>query len=117
MEEYCPIDEKEVEDEKPLIFSEPESAVDETKSSSIDTFVEVGDQVTYCFAEVPNERHCVLIVDSPSNPKHNIINEHAPVAQALLGLSVGEENTLDLPSGKSRAIKVLKIQRQEEMFD
>jgi len=79
---------------------------------SSDIFVEVGNLVTYCFIENPEDKHSVLIVDGHSNAKHNIINESTPVAQALLGLSVGEENGLLLPSGKEPTIRILKIQRQ-----
>ncbi|HQP57301.1 MAG TPA: AAA domain-containing protein, partial [Syntrophorhabdus sp.] len=82
---------------------------------SADLFVEVGDQVTYCFTDKPNEKKTVMIVDSPSNTRLNLLNEKTPVAQALLDLSIGEENELILPDGRSRIIKVLKIHRQERL--
>lgn len=60
-----------------------------------DLFVEVGNRVTYCLMDDPNDRHRVLIVDSPSNAKMGIINEQTPLAQALLGLSPGDVGVLD----------------------
>jgi len=80
-------------------------------SSSEDLFVEVGDRVTYCPVEAPNDRHSILIVDSVSNPKMNIVNEQAPLAQALLGLSVGEVGELQVPGQKTRQLRILKLQR------
>lgn len=77
-----------------------------------DLFVEVGDRVTYCALEAPNERHSVLIVDSESNVKMGIVNERTPLAQALIGLSPGEIGNLDVPGQASRQLRLLKIQRQ-----
>lgn len=54
---------------------------------SDDLFVEVGDRVTYCPVDDPADRHSVLIVDSESNVKMGLVNENAPLAQALLGLA------------------------------
>lgn len=109
------LEEEEYEVEQEVVKAEPESVTEETEPVDSDVFVEVGDYVTYCFTDTTNEKHSVLIVDSKSNPKQNIINEHTPVAQALLGLSTGEENLLNLPGGKSMTVRVLKIQRQEKM--
>ena len=83
--------------------------------SSEDLFVEVGDRVTYCPLDAPNDRHSVLIVDSASNVKMGLVNEDTPLAQALLGLSHGDVGTLNIPGQKSRQLHVLKIQRQEEL--
>ena len=92
-----------------------QSIAPEAEPADTNMFVEVGDYVTYCLSDHPNEKQTVLIVDSASNPKHNVINERTPLAQALLGLTVGEDNILNLPGGKSRAIRLLKIHRQERM--
>lgn len=53
----------------------------------------------------------VMIVDSASNPKLNIVNENTPLAQALLGLSPGEDSDFASPDRKVRLIRVLKIER------
>lgn len=84
--------------------------------SSEDLFVEVGDRVTYCPLDAPNDRHSVLIVDSPSNAKMGIVNEETPLAHALLGLSPGDVGTLEIPGQKPRQLHVLKVQRQEELL-
>ena len=81
-----------------------------------DLFVEVGDRVTYCLVDDPNERHSVLIVDSESNAKMGIVNEQTPLAQALLGLSPGDIGDMEIPGQRARQLRVLKIQRQEELL-
>lgn len=81
-----------------------------------DLFVEVGDRVTYCLVDDPNDRHSVLIVDSPSNAKMGIINEQTPLAQALLGLSPGDMGELDVAGQRKRQLHVLKVQRQQELL-
>lgn len=81
-----------------------------------DLFVEVGDRVMYSLVDDPNERHSVLIVDSGSNAKMGIVNEQTPLAQALLGLSPGDVGELQIPGQKARQLRVLKIQRQEELL-
>jgi very-short-patch-repair endonuclease len=83
-------------------------------SGSDDAFVEVGDRITYCFADNPQDKHTVQIVDSASNPKMNIVNENTPVALALLGCAVGEEGFLEAPGGPGRKLRVLKIHREGE---
>ncbi len=87
----------------------------ESSGETEDLFVEVGDRVTYCPVDDPSDRHSILIVDSESNVKMGLVNEDAPIAQALLGLSQGEEGILDIPGGKKRHLRVIKVQRQEEL--
>ncbi len=84
---------------------------DEAGAPSSDLFVEVGDRVTYCFPEDPAAKMTVMIVDSASNPKLNIVNENTPLAQALLGLSPGEDGDFVSPDQKMRTIRVLKVER------
>lgn len=81
-----------------------------------DLFVEVGDRVVFFFADLPAEKHSVLIVDSASNPKMGIINEATPLAQALLGSSTGEATHLAVDGHSPRAIHIVKIQRQEALI-
>lgn len=89
---------------------------DEAGTVVEDLFVEVGDRVTYCFADAPGTKLSVLIVDSESNPKHNIVNEQTPLAQALFGLGQGGEGTFTAPGQKNRLIRVIKIERQETVI-
>ena len=78
--------------------------------------MEVGDRVTYCPVDDPADRHSVLIVDSESNVKMGLVNENAPLAQVLLGLSSGDEGDLEIAGQRSRRIRVIKVQRQEELL-
>jgi transcription elongation GreA/GreB family factor len=91
------------------------AVVSETTAGE-DLFVEVGDRIIYCFVDTPNDRHSVQIVDSASNAKMGIINEHTPVAQTLLGLSPGDVGDLDVAGEKTRQLRVIKIQRQGELL-
>ncbi|RYG58163.1 MAG: hypothetical protein EON56_00500 [Alphaproteobacteria bacterium] len=77
-----------------------------------DAFVEIGDRVTYLLVETPDERHTVQIVDSPSNLRLGLLNEHTPVARALLGLSAGEDANLEVSGQPTRTIRVVKIHRE-----
>lgn len=81
-----------------------------------DLFVEVGNRVTYCLENESNQRYSVLIVDSESNAKMGIINEQTPLAHALLGLSLGDVGELVVPGQKVRKVRILKIQRQNEVL-
>jgi transcription elongation GreA/GreB family factor/very-short-patch-repair endonuclease/tetratricopeptide (TPR) repeat protein len=85
-------------------------------AGSKDLFVEVGDRVTYCPVDDPADRHSILIVDSESNVKMGLVNENAPLAQALLGLAPGDEGVLNIVGHRSRRICVIKIQRQQELL-
>lgn len=100
--------------ESPIAEAVAEAIAAESDSSK-DLFAEVGDRVTYCPVDAPNDRHSVLIVDSPSNAKMGIINEETPLAQALLGLSPGDIGVMNIAGQKARQLRVLKIQRQEEL--
>jgi transcription elongation GreA/GreB family factor len=64
---------------------------------------------------VTEERHTVMIVDSVSNPKLHLINVDAPLARALLNSAVGDEVEMEIKGTSAKAIRVLKIQRQEEL--
>lgn len=107
--------EPELFDESALEQAAPSvDAAEAPAASSDDAFVEVGDRITYCFVDNPQDKHTVQIVDSASNPKMNIVNENTPVALALLGCAVGEEGVLETPGGTGRKLRVLKIHRGAE---
>lgn len=107
-EEFAGNEEEEVADE---LAEMPLTAV-----GGEDLFVEVGDRVTYCPVEDPNDRHSALIVDSPSNARMGIVNEQTPLAQALLGLSPGDVGELEVPGQTGKQLRVLKVQRQAELL-
>ncbi len=85
-------------------------------SGDEDLFVEVGDRVIYSLVDDLNDRHSVLIVDSPSNVKRGIINEQTPLAQALLGLSPGDIGELEVSGQINRKLQILKVLRQDDLF-
>jgi len=84
-------------------------------SGNENLFVEVGDRVTYCLVDDPSDRHSILIVDSSSNPRMGIINEQAPLAQALLDHSPGDVVELEVSDQKNRWLRVLKVQHQGKL--
>jgi transcription elongation GreA/GreB family factor len=119
------------DEEEELVADGPEVINETTKSAEAaelaqeiaelsgggdDVFVEVGDRVTYCRADDPAERHSVLIVDSESNVKMGLVNENTPLARALLGLAPGDEGVLEVPGARPRVLRVIKVQRQEELL-
>ncbi len=73
--------------------------------------VEVGDHVTYCHVETPDDRKSVQIIKGYSDTTHGIIGENAPLAQALLGAEVGDEVELNIPGRPRRVLRVLDIER------
>jgi len=77
-----------------------------------DVFVEVGDRVTYqSVGGDVEERHTVQIVDSPSNLRLGLLNESTPLAQALLGLCVGDVPELKVQGQATRKLLLLNIDR------
>jgi very-short-patch-repair endonuclease len=90
---------------------EDHGAIDLDLGDEEDVFVEVGNHVTYCHMDKPSEKKTVTIVSGQSSPKMHTVNEETPIARALLGLSVGEIGRLELPSGVSCSVRVLKIER------
>ena len=111
-EDYDEVIENEAEEKVAEALAEVLSAT----AGGEDLFVEVGDRVIYCPVDDPNDKHSVLIVDSPSNAKMGIVNEQTPLAQALLGLSAGDVGELDVSGQRKRQLHVLKVQRQEELL-
>ncbi len=90
------------------IGNDPEPKPEEPPIST-EVFVDLGDQVTYETMIEPVERHTVQIVDSPSNLKLGIVNDQTPLAQALLGLCVGEWSELKIRDQAARKLKVIAI--------
>jgi transcription elongation GreA/GreB family factor len=92
-----------------------DAAIDPTLSiSDEDLYVEVGDRVTYCFIDKPEERLSIKIVDTESKPQFNLINESAPLAQTLLNSAVGDEPELEVKGSPTRVIRVLRIHRSND---
>ena len=105
-------------DEMKIAEAEPktEDSVGEIQEASRqvfneDFFVEVGDSVTYCFTDKMTDYHLVTIVDGRSVADLHLINENAPLAKVLLGMSVGDTEKFEVHGHPSREIRVIKIQR------
>ena len=75
-------------------------------------FVEVGDRVTYESLAEPIEKHTVQIVDSQSNLRLGLLSDQTPLAQALLGLCLGDEALLKVEHNVARKLRILSIVRQ-----
>lgn len=72
--------------------------------------VEVGDFVSYCFVDNEAQEINVQIVAGQSNPDEGLINQNTPLAKALVGLCVGDEEVVKLPL-EEKTLRVLDIQR------
>ena len=92
---------------------EPEVAEGETEVNidPTEAYVEVGDKVTFIYTDSPDP-HVVRIIGGASSNDGSLLNESAPLAQALLGQQVGEEMTFTVGTG-CRTVRILKIQAAE----
>ena len=104
------------DDRPPTSIAIDEESSSDLTSSSEEEFVEVGDKVRYCFIHDPEKKYDVVIVETESNPRRNLINENSPLAQALLNSAVGDESELEVNGEPSRVIRILRIQRQNGML-
>lgn len=50
-----------------------------------------------------------IVGDEESNAKENKLSYLSPFARSIIGKSVGDEATFDLPNGNDRQIKILEI--------
>lgn len=91
--------------------SAPNANVSVAVEPAVELFVEVGDRVTYEVLGDTPETHTVQIVDSASNLRLNLLNEDTPVAQALLGLGVGDEATVAVPGRPTRTLRINHVAR------
>jgi len=92
-----------------------EEAVGIEWQEATDAFVDIGDTITYCFLDAPQERHQVRIVEHAVNDGHGVINEEAPLATALLGLEVGEVGLLLVNGQPDRKVRVIKIEHVQSV--
>jgi len=111
------IEEIEEFDESIITVEEDETTEPHQPISEENMFVEVGDRVTYCFIDKPEEKYTVMIVDTESDPRLNLINEKAALACALLNAAVGDETELELKKRPTRTIRILQINRQNADSD
>jgi transcription elongation GreA/GreB family factor len=103
--------------QKPERAAEPSSTqrdrgrVEPKPSITENQVVQVGDFVSFRFLDQPEKVHTKLIADSENNPRLNILNEHTPLAQALLGLSTAEVGAMSMDNTQTRQIEIINIQR------
>ncbi|OGU18638.1 MAG: hypothetical protein A2X85_17520 [Geobacteraceae bacterium GWF2_54_21] len=104
------------EDDAVIIQSTSEEASDTSEPSmpvaNEELYVEIGDLVTYCHVDSPDERKTAMIVETESNTQKNFINENTPLAKAMLDSTVGDTVGIVVNGGNPKVIKILKIQRQ-----
>jgi hypothetical protein len=72
--------------------------------------IEVGDTVVYIDEEEPDLEKQALITRGPSNPEFGEINVNTPIAQSLLGASVGQIVEVILPTRKTR-LRIVAIRK------
>jgi hypothetical protein len=68
------------------------------KKSNTPPRVAIGDSVRYIYVDTPNEEEFVIIVQFPSNPSLGQINQNTVVAKVLLGMEIGQEREVVLPT-------------------
>lgn len=73
-------------------------------------YVEVGDIVTYEDSDASGKQLVVRIVDREPDRSAGEVNENAPLARALLDLTVGDENELRIPGQPVRKVRVVRIE-------
>jgi len=81
-----------------------EEAADEKR------YVEVGDIVTYEDSETLGKQLEVRIVDRAADKLSGEVNENAPLARALLDLTVGDESQFSTPPHGVHKIRVVRIE-------
>lgn len=81
----------------PIIQGGPETPADGVVTPQPEQIVGLGDAVTYCDRDNPDELVKVQIVDGPNDPQQGIISKNSPVGSALLDQSVNEEIEARLP--------------------
>lgn len=84
---------------------------DEVKAALIEDTIEVqvGDTIKYVDLEYPADTLTIQIVSGQDNFENGVINKSRPLAQIMLGSSVGDEVILHLPSKKSKTFHILEI--------
>src|SRR5262249_19173809 len=87
------------------IFPQPESSGATGKETTINhKRVEIGDTVVYTKEDESDSERQALITQERSDPELGAINIKTPIAQALLGASIGEVVLAKLPMGNVRIL-------------
>jgi very-short-patch-repair endonuclease len=75
--------------------------------------IEVGDLVTYCPTERPDEEMSVRITAHQTDVSRGFIAQHTPLAKTLLGATAGETVVLRVPAMPVQALRILEVRRPE----
>lgn len=85
----------------------------ETEDDEIE--IEIGDLVTYCNVENPIEQLLVRLTHSKTNVDQGFVAEGTPLAQVLLGASVGDNVVLRVPGKPAVTLNVCAINRKLQL--
>jgi transcription elongation GreA/GreB family factor len=80
---------------------------DEAMSKNV---VEVGDTIVYIDEQEPDLELQAMITNGSSNPDLGTINSYTPIAQAMIGASVGEVIEVKLPIGR-KYLRIIEIKK------
>lgn len=75
--------------------------------------VDLNEIVTYVNIEHPENLLSVRIVEGASDPRAGLINEHTPLAEALLGAEEGEVIEAHLPMGTTK-FQIMEVRHPEK---
>lgn len=94
-----------------LLIEELERAELRAPEAMPDDVVTIGSTVTY---REGGRTHTVKVVlPNDADIEHGRVSVIAPVGTALLGLSVGQRITWEMPDGRARQLEVLEVRRPE----
>jgi transcription elongation factor GreA len=71
--------------------------------------VRVGSQVNVKDEDSGNSLQYTIVGSTEASPSENRLSNESPVGKALLGHKKGETVSVQLPSGKTRKLKITKI--------
>lgn len=74
--------------------------------------VQVGDKVTY--VNLAQEKEATITIATRTDEPRGLVDYHAPLAEALLGLQEGEIAPLTIPGRPTARLRVVKIERIRE---
>jgi transcription elongation GreA/GreB family factor len=99
------LEDREIFPQKVNPYNEP--VKDEAMSKDV---VEVGDTIVYIDEQEPDLELQAMITNGSSSPELGTINSYTPIAQAMIGTSVGEVIEVKLPIGR-KYLRIIKIKK------
>jgi transcription elongation GreA/GreB family factor/very-short-patch-repair endonuclease len=77
----------------------------------VDIEIDVGDLVTYASAGTSDESFTVRVTAHMTDPAMGLVAEHTPLAQTLLGATVGDTVVLRVPGQPPQAFEIKGVKR------